>query len=118
LPSLEVVLVLIQLSVAAAAARFAWQACDAVRQQRELVEAADDLLRQLREAVVAGDALAAPEAADGAASRQGAARHDAVLGLAKLGLEVGEIADRLQISRGEANLLLKLGDPRAMARRA
>jgi hypothetical protein len=110
LPSWDYVLVVIQVLLLVGCGRLAWEAARSAAETRELVEASAGLLAELREALAESDAQAARVAEQEAVART--SNRDAVEGLARLGMEEAEIVRRLRINKGEAELLVKLGQYR------
>lgn len=116
MPSIDFVFLLMELAVLAACARFAWQAWAAAHEVRDLVETASTLLAELRLGIAAADAHV--QGVDDAPAEACGYRHErselghVVRGLAALGMSSAEIAQRMGLSRGEAELLLKVGERR------
>ncbi len=113
MPNVDFIFLLIEMAVLITCARFAWQAWTAAREVRDLVETASALLGELKLGIAAADARMQREE-DGAAEA-GGYRHEraelgqVVRGLASLGMSSAEIAQQIGMSRGEADLLLKVG---------
>lgn len=116
MPSIDFMFLLMELAVLAACTRFAWQAWAAAREVRDLVETASTLLAELRLGIAAADERV--QGVDGAAAEASGYRHEptelghVVRGLAALGMSSAEIAQQMGFSRGEAELLLKVGEHR------